>query len=123
MHHHITKPCLNFKKNLVNASHISDHMRNIDKEVREKNLLFLNEVGVDPGIDHIGTMKIVSDCDERNEKYIQIYNNIRRILEFESWCGGIPSPEFCDNPLGFFLFLINLIGINLAGLLLEHFKH
>ena len=45
-------------------------MRNIDKEVREKNLLFLNEVGVDPGIDHIGTMKIVSDCDERNEKYI-----------------------------------------------------
>jgi saccharopine dehydrogenase-like NADP-dependent oxidoreductase len=59
--------------------------------VRDNNLIFLNEVGVDPGIDHIGTMKIVNECAERNEK----------ILEYESWCGGLPSPQFCDNPLGY----------------------
>ena len=62
-------------------------------------MLFLNEVGVDPGIDHIATMKVVNECEEKGEKYINIIL-FYRILEYESWCGGLPSPEFCDNPLG-----------------------
>jgi len=41
----------------------------------------------------------------KENKSIYIYKNNHRILEYESWCGGIPSPEFCDNPLGFFYFL------------------
>lgn len=51
----------------------------------------MNEVGVDPGIDHIATMKVVDECAEKGEK----------ILEYESFCGGLPSPEYCDNPLGY----------------------
>lgn len=83
--------CLKFSKDLVTASYNSEDMKKRDAEVREKNLIFLNEIGVDPGIDHLATMKVVDECREKGE----------RIIEYESWCGGLPSPEFCDNPLGY----------------------
>lgn len=46
---------------------------------------------MDPGIDHLTIMRIVDQCHERGEE----------IIEFESWCGGLPSPEYCNNPLGY----------------------
>lgn len=66
-------------------------MQEMNEKVKSAGLTFLNEVGVDPGIDHIATMKVVDECAEKNEK----------ILEYESFCGGLPSPEFCDNPIGY----------------------
>lgn len=66
-------------------------MAALNDEVVKSGLTFLNEVGVDPGIDHIATMKVVDECAKNGDK----------ILEYESFCGGLPSPEFCDNPLGY----------------------
>jgi saccharopine dehydrogenase-like NADP-dependent oxidoreductase len=48
-------------------------------------------MGLDPGIDHLATMKVVDEVREQKGK----------ILEYESWCGGLPSPSCCDNPLGY----------------------
>jgi saccharopine dehydrogenase-like NADP-dependent oxidoreductase len=53
---------------MVTASYISPVLKAFDKEVKKKGLIFLNEVGVDPGIDHIATMKIVDECHEKGEK-------------------------------------------------------
>lgn len=76
---------------MVTASYISPVLKALDNEVKKKGLIFLNEVGVDPGLDHIATMKIVDECYEKGEK----------IISYQSLCGGLPSPEFCDNPLGY----------------------
>ena len=54
-------------------------------------MIFLNECGVDPGIDHFSTMKVVDEVHERGGTF----------LEYESWCGGLPSPSCCNNPLGY----------------------
>ncbi|KRX05360.1 hypothetical protein PPERSA_00661 [Pseudocohnilembus persalinus] len=91
LHMHIAKACLKEKKNLVTASYIQPAMKELNQDVENAGLTFLNEVGVDPGIDHIATMKVVDECAEKGEK----------ILEYESFCGGLPSPEYCDNPLGY----------------------
>ncbi|EGR30969.1 saccharopine dehydrogenase, putative [Ichthyophthirius multifiliis] len=87
----IAKVCLKLKKNLVTASYISPEMAAMDKEVRDSNLTFLNEIGLDPGIDHLATMKTIDEVHEKGGK----------IIEYESWCGGLPSPEHCNNPLGY----------------------
>lgn len=63
----------------------------MDKAAKEKGLTFLNECGLDPGIDHLATMKILDEEKEKGSK----------VLEYESWCGGLPSPEFIDNPIGY----------------------
>lgn len=66
-------------------------MWKLDEKVRNKGLIFLNEFGLDPGIDHLSTMKVVDQVHEKGGK----------IIEYESWCGGLPSPSSCDNPLGY----------------------
>jgi saccharopine dehydrogenase-like NADP-dependent oxidoreductase len=59
--------------------------------VKEKGLIFLNECGLDPGIDHIITMKLLDDI-----KDIKAEDK-----EYISYCGGVPSPDACDNCLGY----------------------
>lgn len=66
-------------------------MKELNDPVKAKNLIFLNELGLDPGIDHLATMKIIHETEKAGGK----------IIEYESWCGGLPSPDFCDNPLGY----------------------
>lgn len=63
----------------------------LDEEVKQKGLIFLNQLGLDPGIDHLATMKIIEDVKEAGGK----------IVQYQSWCGGLPSPACCDNPLGY----------------------
>ena len=70
---------------------MSKELRELDESVKNADLIFLNELGVDPGIDHLSTMKVIDEVHEKGGK----------IIEYESWCGGLPSPEFCDNPLGY----------------------
>ena len=67
------------------------HRKALNEEAKSKDLIFLNELGLDPGIDHLATMKIVHETEKEGGK----------ILEYESWCGGLPSPDSCDNPLGY----------------------
>ena len=66
-------------------------MLKLNDKVKEKNLLFLNECGVDPGLDHMSAMKIIDNVHENNGK----------IISFYSICGGLPAPEFNDNPFGY----------------------
>jgi saccharopine dehydrogenase-like NADP-dependent oxidoreductase len=87
MHLEVAKDCLQFQKNLVTASYISPEMQNLDADVKEKGLVFLNECGLDPGIDHLSAMKIIDEIKEKGGK----------MLLFESFCGGLVAPESDTN--------------------------
>ncbi|MEL1240903.1 saccharopine dehydrogenase family protein [Flavobacterium flavipallidum] len=87
LHIEIAKDCLHFKKNLVTASYISDAMHGLDTEVKKNNLIFMNEIGLDPGIDHMSAMKVIDEIREKGGK----------MLLFESFCGGLVAPESDTN--------------------------
>jgi len=103
-HLKVAKLCLKHKKHLVTTSYVSDAMKELDVEAKEKGLLFLNEIGLDPGIDHMSAMKIIKSVENRGGK----------IISFESVCGGLPAPEDNDNPFGY-KFSWSPRGVILAG--------
>ncbi len=90
-HPMVARHCLDAGKNLVTASYVSEEMMALDAEAKEKGLIFLNEIGLDPGIDHMSAMRIIDDVHERGGK----------IHHFRSYCGGLPAPEAVDNPFGY----------------------
>lgn len=61
MHIHVAKACLEVGRNMITASYISKEIGELDKQVKEKGLVFLNELGLDPGIDHLATMKVIDE--------------------------------------------------------------
>lgn len=75
--------CLEAKKHFVTASYVSDELRAFDKEARGKGLVFLNECGLDPGIDHLSAMKVIDGIRSKGGT----------ITSFESFAGGLISPE------------------------------
>lgn len=87
MHLEVAKDCLHFGKNMVTASYVSKEMQELDGAVKEKGLTFLNEIGVDPGVDHMSAMQIID----------RISDNGAKILLFESFTGGLVAPESDDN--------------------------
>lgn len=91
--HHlkVARACLQFNKPMATTSYVSDDMRRLDDEASSKGLLFLNEIGIDPGVDHMSAMRIIDDVHARGGK----------ILHFYSICGGLPAPEDNDNPFGY----------------------
>jgi saccharopine dehydrogenase-like NADP-dependent oxidoreductase len=91
--HHVkvANLCLEHGKHMVTTSYVSEGMKKLDQPVRERKLLFLNEIGVDPGIDHMSAMKIIHDVQAAGGK----------ILHFHSYCGGLPAPADNDNPFGY----------------------
>lgn len=86
-HLEVANDCLEFGKNLVTPSYISKDMQSLDKAVKAKGLVFMNEIGVDPGIDHMSAMKIIDHIRESGGK----------MLLFESFTGGLVAPESDDN--------------------------
>ncbi len=104
MHIEVANDCLKFKKHLVTASYVSQAMQELDKEVKENNLIFMNEIGLDPGIDHMSAMKIMDEIREKGGK----------VLLFESFCGGLVAPE-SDNNLWNYKFTWNPRNVVLAG--------
>ena len=88
MHIVVAKDCCTFRKHLLTASYISDEIRNLSNQIRENELLFLCEMGLDPGIDHMSAMQIIDRL--KSEK--------AEIHSFISHCGGLVSPESDDNP-------------------------
>ncbi len=88
-HSDVAKICLQHGKPLVTTSYIQPEMLSLDEDVRKAGLLFLNEVGLDPGIDHMTAMRIIDHIHNRNGK----------VEEFYSLCGALPAPESADNPL------------------------
>ena len=87
MHIEVARDCVSCKKSLVTASYVSDAMQELDAAAKENNLIFMNEIGLDPGIDHMSAMKVIDEIKERGGK----------MLLFESFCGGLVAPESDTN--------------------------
>lgn len=91
LHMHLVKVCLMTKKHLVTASYVSEDMRKIHSEASKSNLILLNEMGLDPGIDHMDTMRLLSKVKKIGGKPYSL----------KSYCGGLITPESDDNPWGY----------------------
>ncbi|KAI3991090.1 hypothetical protein MKX01_041309 [Papaver californicum] len=87
----IVNACIELKKNLVTASYVDDSMSKLNEKARNSGITILGEMGLDPGIDHMMEMKMINQAHSR--KGI--------IKSFTSYCGGLPSPEAANNPLGY----------------------
>ncbi len=103
-HVQVAELCLKHQCHLITTSYVSPAMRALDQAAKEKRLLFLNEIGLDPGIDHMSAMKIIHDVAKKGGK----------VLSFESCCGGLPAPEANDNPFGY-KFSWSPRGVVMAG--------
>jgi saccharopine dehydrogenase (NAD+, L-glutamate forming) len=103
-HMEVAKDCLKLGKDLVTASYINEEMQELDVEVKEKGLVFMNEIGVDPGIDHMSAMNVIDRIRDRGGK----------IILFESFTGGLIAPESDDN-LWNYKFTWNPRNVVLAG--------
>jgi saccharopine dehydrogenase-like NADP-dependent oxidoreductase len=104
MHIEVAKDCVTYKKNMVTASYVSDEMQSLDEAVKANNLVFMNEVGLDPGIDHMSAMKVIHEIEAKGGKMIL----------FESFCGGLVAPE-SDNNLWNYKFTWAPRNVVLAG--------
>ncbi|MBI2258449.1 MAG: saccharopine dehydrogenase NADP-binding domain-containing protein [Flavobacteriia bacterium] len=87
-HVEVAKDCLEKNKHLITPSYVTNEMKALSIEAEKKGLIFLNEIGVDPGIDHMSACKIMDNVKEKGG----------RILEFKSYCGGLIAPISDDNP-------------------------
>jgi saccharopine dehydrogenase-like NADP-dependent oxidoreductase len=104
MHIEVAKDCIVYKKHMVTASYISDAMQELDATAKENNLVFMNEIGLDPGIDHMSAMKVIDEIRSKGGKMIL----------FESFCGGLVAPE-SDNNLWNYKFTWAPRNVVLAG--------
>ena len=87
LHILIAKTCLELKKNLLTASYVSEEMKLLNNKVKKKGLIFLNEIGLDPGIDHMSAKKIIDRIQADNKE----------IISFKSFTGGLIAPMSDDN--------------------------
>lgn len=88
-HTEVAKVCLKHGKSLVTTSYVQPEMQDLDSAAKEAGVILLNEIGLDPGIDHMSAMKIID----------HIHNKGAKVEEFYSICGALPAPEAADNPL------------------------
>jgi saccharopine dehydrogenase-like NADP-dependent oxidoreductase len=103
-HIEVAKDCITFKKHMVTASYISKEMQELNEKAKENNLVFMNEIGLDPGLDHMSAMKVIDSIRDRSGK----------LLLFESFCGGLVAPE-SDTNLWNYKFTWNPRNVVLAG--------
>ena len=88
LHYLIALDCLEYSKHLLTASYVSEDIKKLEQEIIDKKLLFLCEMGLDPGIDHMSAMQL----------FHRIKNEAGKITSFKSHCGGLVAPESDDNP-------------------------
>ena len=88
LHFLIAKDCIQFKKNLLTASYVDEQMRSLKSEIEENGLLFLCEMGLDPGLDHMSAKKMIDE----------IRRDHGTIHSFYSHCGGLIAPDSDNNP-------------------------
>ncbi len=91
MHVKVAKKCIEYKTNMVTTSYISPEMKKLDVLAKEAGVIILNEIGVDPGIDHMSAMKIFDEVRGKGGE----------ITSFMSYCGGLPAPRANKNPYGY----------------------
>ncbi len=104
LHIEVARDCITYKKHMVTASYISEAMYSLDAAAKENGLIFMNEIGLDPGIDHMSAMKVIDHVREQGGKMIL----------FESFCGGLVAPE-SDNNLWNYKFTWAPRNVVLAG--------
>ncbi len=104
--HHpaVAEMCLRHGKPMVTTSYVSPAMKALDKEASRKGVLLLNELGLDPGIDHMSAMRIIHKVQDEGG----------RVVSFKSYCGGLPAPEANTNPWGY-KFSWSPRGVVIAG--------
>ena len=104
-HPQVARACLNQGKHMVTTSYVKEEMAALDAEAKEKGVILFNELGVDPGIDHMTAMQVID----------RVQGEDGEITSFQSYCGGLPAPEANDNPFGY-KFSWSPRGVLLAGL-------
>jgi len=87
----VIKSAARNQKNVVTTSYISAAMLELEQEVKKAGITVMNEIGLDPGIDHLYAVKVIDEVHKAGGK----------INSFLSYCGGLPAPEVSDNPLGY----------------------
>ena len=103
-HIEVAKDCITYRKHMVTASYVSKEMQMLDDDVKANNLVFMNEIGVDPGIDHMSAMQVID----------RIRDNGGKMILFESFTGGLVAPE-SDNNLWNYKFTWNPRNVVVAG--------
>merc|ERR1712241_1030174 len=91
LHPSIAARCIQHQTNMVTASYCTEQMQALDKSAKEAGITVVNEVGLDPGIDHFLAMECFDD----------VHTGGGKVESFVSFCGGLPAPEASDNPLGY----------------------
>lgn len=90
-HATVIESAIRNKKNVVTTSYVSPAMMELDQKCKDAGITVMNEIGLDPGIDHLYAVKTIDEVHQAGGK----------ILSFLSYCGGLPAPEASDNPLGY----------------------
>jgi saccharopine dehydrogenase-like NADP-dependent oxidoreductase len=111
LHFLVAKDCLQFSRHLLTASYVDEPIKELQKEIDAKGILFLCEMGLDPGIDHMSAMRIIDGIHEKGGK----------ITSFKSHCGGLVAPESDNNPWHYKISW-NPRNIVLAGKAGAHYK-
>lgn len=104
LHIEVAKDCIFYKKSMITASYISEEMKSLDFQAKENQIVLMNEIGLDPGIDHMSAMKIMDEIKSIGGK----------IILFESFCGGLVAPE-SDTNLWNYKFTWNPRNVVVAG--------
>jgi saccharopine dehydrogenase-like NADP-dependent oxidoreductase len=84
----VAESCLKHKVHMLTASYVSPEMKAMNEEAKKQGIAMLNELGVDPGIDHMSAMKVVDEIKEKGGK----------MIAFKSSTGGLIAPEYDNNP-------------------------
>jgi saccharopine dehydrogenase (NADP+, L-glutamate forming) len=100
----VARLCVKYRKHMVTTSYVKEPMAQLDGAAKEAGVILLNEIGVDPGIDHMTAMKVIH----------RVQKDGGEITSFTSWCGGLPAPEANTNPFGY-KFSWSPKGVLLAG--------
>ncbi len=103
-HIEVAKDCVAYGKHMVTASYISEDMEALNESVKAKGLVFMNEIGLDPGIDHMSAKQVIDRIQKKGGK----------LILFESFCGGLVAPE-SDTNLWNYKFTWNPRNVVLAG--------
>ncbi|MBN1388353.1 MAG: saccharopine dehydrogenase NADP-binding domain-containing protein [Bacteroidales bacterium] len=104
-HARVAEVCIEHRKHMVTTSYVRQEMSDLDEAAKKAGIIILNEIGLDPGIDHMSAMRIIDN----------VHSMGGHIEKFWSLCGALPAPECADNPMGY-KFTWSPEGVLLAGM-------
>ena len=104
MHITVARDCVRLKKDLVTASYVSNEIADLDESAKQAGVLLLNEIGLDPGIDHMSAMQVIDNIKTKGGV----------VTSFKSFCGGLVHPDYDNNPWNY-KFTWNPRNVVLAG--------